>query len=70
MPCSLLSVDLTVLFFPIFSNPIAFNQAYPLNAAKEDFFVGFFVVIVVGLDVVGSLGVGRLTVRDLFGFNF
>lgn len=33
----LCTVDLTVLIFPIFSNPLAFNVEYLLNSAKKVF---------------------------------
>lgn len=41
----LLTVDLTVLIFPVFSNPIAFNQTVSPNAAKKVFCVFFVVVL-------------------------
>lgn len=44
----MLTVDLTVLIFPVFSNPFAFNQTVSPNAAKKVFCV-FFVVFVLAV---------------------
>lgn len=41
----MLTVDLTVLIFPVFSNPFTFNQTVSLNAAKKVFCVVFVVVV-------------------------